>query len=278
VRVHTALPDTLSAAADAVLRAGGAEPVHHGTDDAVGAAERAVADDAAVAIIGPYRSQDVAEALEVTAPAGLPLLAPAATWVGVTRDDESGSDDAPQHRGTVFRMLARDTVVAERIAAHARDGGRRALVIAGEHDYGRQLDAQLRRADLPRADDPARADAVILCGLAGEPEIDRAREHASLPILAFDGIQGADLGDREVLVAMPYGPVGELPHEDVLAGAQNARRAAQLVVSAGAPDRAALLAALRALKGFDEHGDPVAPTVWLWRAQRDWTLEPVRPI
>ena len=33
---------------------------------------------------------------------------------------------------------------------------------------------------------------------------------------------------------------------------------------------------LRELGPFDEHGDPVDPPVWLWRAAEDWTLEPER--
>ena len=278
MRVHTALPDALSAAVDAVLRAAGADAVHHGTEDPVGMAERAVGDEEAVALIGPYRSQAVAEALEVTVPAGLPVLAPAATWAGVTRDDEPGCDDAPKHDRTVFRMVARDTVVAQRLADHLRENVRRAHVVAGEHDYGRQLDGQLRLADLVRVDDPGDADLVVLCGLAGEPEIDRARELAPLPVVAFDGVQPSDLGDREVFVLMPYGPVGELPHEDVLAGVHTARRAAQIVLDIRAPDRRALLTALRARRGFDEHGDPFDPAVWLWRATPDWTLEPGQPI
>ena len=278
MRVHTALPDQLTTAVDAVLRAASAEATHHGTEDAVGAAERAVADDDAVAIIGPYRSQDVAEAVAVTAPAGLALLAPAATWAGVTRDDEPGCDDAADHDHTVFRMVARDTVMAQKIAAHVRNTERRAFVVAGEHDYGRQLDEQLRLADLPRADDPGEADLVVLCGLVGEPEIERARELAPLPLIAFDGVQLADLGDREVFVAQPYGPVGDLPHGDVLAGVHTARRAAQLVADLGAADRRLLLRALRGRRSFDEHGDPVDPPVWLWHAAPDWTLRPGRPI
>jgi hypothetical protein len=46
----------------------------------------------------------------------------------------------------------------------------------------------------------------------------------------------------------------------------------------GAGDRASLLTALRALGPFDEHGDPVDPPVWLWRAAADWTLEPERAL
>ena len=77
-------------------------------------------------------SRAVAEAVEATAPAGLPLIAPVATWAGVTRDDEPGCEDDPaRHGGTVLRMVARDTVVAARIAADLRAQGSEPLVIAG---------------------------------------------------------------------------------------------------------------------------------------------------
>jgi hypothetical protein len=124
-----------------------------------------------------------------------------ATWAGVTRDDEPGCEDDPaRHDGTVLRMIARDTVVAERIAAYVRDQDLRALVIAGEHEYAIQLDGQLRLAGLPRAAD---VDVVVLCGLAGEPEIAAARE-PGLPIIAFDGVQGSDL--RGISPALPFAP------------------------------------------------------------------------
>ena len=185
--VHSALPPLLEAAVAEEL---GAAHVAHGDRDPMAAAEAAAAD--GLALIGPFRSRDVAEAVEATAPAGLPLIAPVATWAGVTRDDEPGCEDDPaRHGGTVLRMIARDTEVAMRIAAHVRAQGQRALVIAGEHEYGVQLDGQLRLAGLPRADD---ADVVVLCGLVGEPEIGRARE-TGLSIIAFDGVQGSDLGD-----------------------------------------------------------------------------------
>jgi hypothetical protein len=132
-------------------------------------------------------------------------------------------------------MVARDTVVAARIAAHVRAAGKRALVIAGEHEYGVQLDGQLRLAGLPRAN--ADADLVVLCGLAGHPEIERARE----------------------------------PFDHMVYGAERARRGAELVLETGGD-----LRALRAAGGFDEHGDPLDPPVWLWRAGRDWTLRPER--
>jgi hypothetical protein len=281
VAVHSILPELLTRAAGAALDAAGVRHVAHGTGDPVGAAGAAAADPDALALLGPYRSADVAEAVEASAPAGLALLAPVATWAGVTRDDEPGCDDAARHRGTVLRLVARDTEVARRIAEDLRAAGKRALVVAGEHDYGRQLDGQLRLAALPRAERAADADVVLLAGLAGEREIERAAVTAPLPLVAFDGVQGAALGDREVRVALPHAPVEGVPARELLAGADAARRAAGLVVRAlaeGAADRAAVLAAVRRLGGFDANGDPPEPPVWLWRAGAAWELRPDRPL
>jgi hypothetical protein len=282
VTVHTILPERLTRAAGAVLDAAGMAHVAHGVREPMTAAEAAAADPAAMALIGPYRSADVAEAVEATAPAGLALLAPVATWAGVTRDDEPGCEDPARHRGTVFRMLARDTEVAARIAADVRDAGRRALVVAGAQAYGQQLDGQLRLAGLPRADGSADADLLVLAGLAQGPEVERAAACAPLPVVAFDGVQGAALGEREVHVALPYAPAdGAISVADLLAGVERARVAAELLVRAhaeGAANRAEMTLALRELGGFDEHGDPPDPPVWLWRANGAWELQPDRPL
>jgi hypothetical protein len=246
VAVHSILPPALTEAVDEVLRAAGVQHVAHGESDHLAAATAAATDPEAKAVIGPFRSRAVAEAVEATAPAGLPLLAPVATWVGVTRDDEPGADDAPaDHRGTVLRMVARDTVVAERIAARLAE--RRALVIAGDHDYGVQLDAQLRMAGLRRASGSGDADVIVLAGLVGEPEADAARALAPLPIVAFDGIQGEVFPGQEVTLALAYAPGP--------AGVAEARRAAEIAVEAWDLDH------MRALGPFDEHGDPVDPLV-----------------
>jgi hypothetical protein len=281
--VHSALPAALGAAAGAVLHAAGVAHVAHGDAEPLAAAEAAAGDARAVALLGPFRSADVAEAVEVTAPAGLPLLAPVATWAGVTRDDEPGCDDAARHRGTVLRLVGRDTVVAARVAEHVHTSALRALVVAGAHEYGRQLDAQLRLAGLRRAVDLHDAGVVILCGLAGSPEAGRAARTAPLPVVAFDGIQGAELGQehRSVLLALPFAPVPGMDDRAVLAGEDRAARAAALVVAAlagGARARAELLAAVRVLGRFDVHGDPAGPPVWLWRVRPGWRLEPERPI
>jgi hypothetical protein len=59
--------------------AGGSRPEN---GDPARAAAAASAHPSALAMVGPYRSADVAEALEATARVGLPLLAPVATWAG----------------------------------------------------------------------------------------------------------------------------------------------------------------------------------------------------
>jgi hypothetical protein len=282
LRVHSALPEALTRAAADVLEAAGVAHAAHGDGDPMAGAEAAASDPRAIALLGPFRSADVAEVVEATAPARLPLIAPVATWAGVTRDDEPCGDDPARHDGTVLRMVARDTEVAARIAADVRAGGRRALVVAGDHEYGVQLDGQLELVGLPRAEAAEDADLLVLCGLAGHPEMRRAAALAPLPVVAFDAVQGADLGpDRDVLVALPYGPEDEAPMTDGTLGVSQARRAAELVVAAldgGARDREPMLVALRALGPFDAHGDPVAPAVWLWRAEPDWTLRPEREL
>jgi hypothetical protein len=280
--VHSVLPVALSSALDEVLAAAGVRHVAHEVDDPVGAAVSAAEDPSALALIGPFRSADVNEALAATAPAGLALIAPVATWAGVTRVDEPGCDGAADHRGFVFRLVARDTEVATRLAQDLRTHGRRAFVVAGEHDYGRQLDGQLRLAGLARVDDAADADVVVLCGLAPGPEVDRAATLSPLPVIAFDGVQGADMRPQsDVALALPFAPVAGVSHGDLFSGVAKARQAAELLVSCavkGADDRSSTLAVLRTTGRFDVHGDPVEPDVWLWRADPAWGLEPERSL
>jgi hypothetical protein len=282
VVVHSVLPAALTAEVESVLGGAGIAHVPHDANDPLAAGAAGAGDSAAVVLVGPLRSADVSEAVVATAPAGLPLIAPVATWAGVTRTDEPGCDGAVDHQGTVFRLLARDTEVAARLAADLRRSGRRAHVVAGHHDYGLQLDGQLSMAGLPRAETAEAADLVVVCGLAGEPEIERARWLAPLPVVAFDGVQGADLGaEREIRVVLPFAPSPPMRPADLFAGLEQARHAAELVVEAqeaGAGDRSTFLAALRATNRFDDHGDPIAPEVWLWHAGRDWALEPDRPL
>jgi hypothetical protein len=282
VVVHSVLPAALAAVIDDALVGSGIAHVSHEGEGAVSAAERAVSDDSAVALIGPFRSREVAEAVEVTAPAGLPLLAPVATWAGVTRDDEPGCEDDPaDHRGTVFRMLARDTEVAQRIAADLRRTKMRALVVAGDHGYGHQLDGQLELTGLDRAPAADDADVIVLCGLVDEPEVRQAAALAPLPIIAFDGVQGSDLGSGQaVRLALPFAP-SETPADALWLGADQTRAAVDLVsgcVGAGAGSRELLLEAIRSAGRFDRNGDLLNPPVWLWTADEEWSLSPDRPL
>jgi len=247
VAIHSILPPDPTDVVERILREAGLTHVAHGDREPVAAAEVIVTDPEARAIIGPFRSRAVAKVVEVTAPRGLPLLAPVATWAGVTRTDEPGCEDPARHLGTVFRLVARDTVVAQRIADRVRDCGRRAFVVAGDHEYGAQLDEQLELAGLPRADSADDAALVVLAGLSGEPEAGRARALAPLPILGFDGIQGEAFPGQRVELALAYAP-GPL-------GVEETSRAARLVVETTDLDE------LRRLGPFDEHGDPLDPPV-----------------
>jgi hypothetical protein len=170
-------------------------------------------------------------------------------------------------------MLARDTEMAARLAEDLRAAEQQAFVVAGEHEYGVQLDGQLDFIGLPRVAEAAAADLVVLCGLAGHPEVARAVE-LGLPVMAFDGVQGgAPIPDCSLM--LPFTP------DDDMGGTTAAARAATLIseaVAGGARDRTALLSALRIAGPFDEHGDPVNPPVWLYRAGADWTLTPDRPL
>jgi hypothetical protein len=80
VVVHSLPPPKLTAEVDALLVAQRIRHAGHGIGDPLASGVAAAGDDDAVALIGPYRSRDVAETVEATAPAGLPLIAPMATW------------------------------------------------------------------------------------------------------------------------------------------------------------------------------------------------------
>jgi hypothetical protein len=254
VAVHSILPPELTQAVDEVLSAAGVLHVAHGDADPVGAASAAADDQRCRIVIGPCRSRAVAEAVEVTAPAGLAMIAPIATWVGVTHDDEPGCDDPAMHRGTIVRLVARDSVVAQRIADRVREAHQRALVVAGAHEYGAQLDAQLARCGLPRAQSPEDADIIVLAGLRGHEEIDRARALAPMPIIAFDGIQPEPFPDQDVVLCDVYAP------SDGQLGVPECRRGAELAVAALARG-GDMIQELRGLGPFDDHGDLVDPVV-----------------
>jgi hypothetical protein len=84
-----------------------------------------------------------------------------------------------------------------------------------------------------------------------------------------------------VWLALPHAPQDDLTVAQIMAGVGQARRAAALVAAGlrtGTREREGLLAAMRELGPFDEHGDPVDPPVWLWRVGQDWALVPDRAL
>ena len=115
---------------------------------------------------------------------------------------------------------------------------------------------------------------MVLCGLAGGPEVARAAK-LGLPVVAFSGVEGEPAGIADLSLVLPFAP------EEDMSGTTAAARAATLIseaVAGGALDRAALLSAMRIAGPFDEHGDLVDPPVWLYRAAADWSLHPDRPL
>ena len=130
--------------------------------------------------------------------------------------------------------------------------------------------------------EPEEADLVVLCGLLGEPEIGHAKALAPLPVIAFDGAQGGDLGaGRDVRMALPFAPTDDLAPDELFAGIGQARLAGELVTAAlrdGAHDRATMLMGLRESGRFDDHGDPIEPDIWLWRVTAGWRVQPERPL
>jgi hypothetical protein len=68
---------------------------------------------------------------------------------------------------------------------------------------------------------------VVLAGLEGEAEIDRAAALSPLTVIAFDGVQGAPLGEaRDVQLAVPIAPRPGVDPEDLFTGVESARRLA----------------------------------------------------
>jgi hypothetical protein len=194
MEVRSVLPEGLTQAVGEVLSRAGTRHVAHGDGDPVRAAEVVARDDDAIVLIGPFRSADVAEAVEATAPVGLPLIAPVATAAGATRTTSRGA--------MTRRAIAARHCGWTRATPSSRSGSRRTsqrgddapLLSRGEHEYGPQVDDQLRIGALPRTADPGEADVVVLAGLAWEPEVERPAVLSPLPVIAFDGVQGAGLG------------------------------------------------------------------------------------
>jgi len=171
-------------------------------------------------------------------------------------------------------MIARDTVVAGRLAEDVRAAEQHAFVVAGEHEYGDQLDRQLDHVGLPRVERPEDADLVVLCGLAGRPEVARAAA-LGLPVIAFDGVQGgAPIPDCSVM--LPFEPDEDPGGAD--ADEARHRPGRHRLASTAPANRATLLSAIRTAGPFDEHGDPVDRRCGSTAPARTGACKPDRPL
>ena len=167
VAVHSALPEAMTRAVDVVLRVGRVPHVAHGDGDPLAAAERAAADPAALALIGPMRSADVAEARGGDRPGG-----PAGPRAG--RDVVRGD---PPRRAPRRRRRARAARRLRAALRRARHGGR------GAHRRGRPRGRapRARRRRRPSLRPPARRAAAPRRPAARRAPQPRGRRRARGP-------------------------------------------------------------------------------------------------
>ena len=196
--------DLLRGAELALERAGEAAPDLHAFDTggdarverAADTARLAADDDAAVAYLGDFHSDQVAESSQILGDAGLLQVAPVATWV------ELGGP-------TLVRLMPNDGVGARAIADWLVAHGVSRLLLVHDHDpwYGvpvgemcseaardRGISVQARPVwdhDEPWKDDLGDAEAVLYVGVAGSGAIQLWHDlHAAIPDLWLLGTEG----------------------------------------------------------------------------------------
>jgi branched-chain amino acid transport system substrate-binding protein len=132
---------------DATRRAG------NWTPERVAANSRRVAqDDSALAVIGPFNSGAAAIMIPITNEAGVPVVSPSNTAIGLTRGGtgaEPGEPDKyyPTGERTYFRIMPNDRVQADALATAMRDAGcRRAGLVHDDEVYGAGVGKLLRAA------------------------------------------------------------------------------------------------------------------------------------
>jgi branched-chain amino acid transport system substrate-binding protein len=139
---------------------------------AASAAEDAIRDPQAIAVIGALRSQAALTSVPLLNAAGYLHVSPGAGYAGFTEPIAPGEPERwqPSGRITFDRMIADDEAqAAALLAAARRAGGSRVAVEAEAGKVAEALVAAVRRADAddPRVRlvaDPERADAVIYAG------------------------------------------------------------------------------------------------------------------
>jgi branched-chain amino acid transport system substrate-binding protein len=247
---------------------------------AAGDARALAQDDRVLAVLGPFNSGAAVSALRPLNEAGLALVSPVNTYIGLTvgfHDDEPGRYTAGG-RPTFLRVFPNDLHQGAAIVQHARELGARSLfaLLDGEI-YGRSIAAGVTRAAPaagvavtgleawdPEAGDhvallervvASGAEAVVLAGVLEDDGAGLLRDAATvmasrrLPILAGDGFLISDrlaaVGPavEGLLLFAPGVRPGALP---AAGEALAAELGARLGVDAGAVSEFALHAAVAA--------------------------------
>ena len=110
-------------------------------------ARRAASDDDTLAYIGEFNSAASQIAVPILNEAGIPIISPSNTYVGLTRRAEPGEPDKfyPTGIRNYFRIIPNDTIQAAALATAMRDGGcRRVAVLNDGEPYGRTVANHIR--------------------------------------------------------------------------------------------------------------------------------------
>jgi branched-chain amino acid transport system substrate-binding protein len=113
---------------------------------------RAVEDASALAVIGPFNSGAAAVMIPITNDAGLPVLSPSNTAIGLTRGGPGtipGEPDKyyPAGTRTYFRLMPNDRVQADALATAMRDAGcRRVGAVDDGEVYGKGVGRLMQAA------------------------------------------------------------------------------------------------------------------------------------
>ena len=115
-------------------------------------ARRAAQDDSTLAVLGPFNSGAAAVMIPITNEAGVPVISPSNTAIGLTAGGAGASPGEPDKyyptgERTYFRIMPNDKVQADALATAMRDAG--CTRIGSVHDgevYGKGMDTLTRRA------------------------------------------------------------------------------------------------------------------------------------
>jgi branched-chain amino acid transport system substrate-binding protein len=114
-------------------------------------ARRAAQDDSTLAVLGPFNSGAAAIMIPITNEAGVPVISPSNTAIGLTTGGTGANPGEPDKyyptgQRTYFRIMPNDKVQADALATAMRDAG--CTRIGAVHDgevYGKSMGTLMRR-------------------------------------------------------------------------------------------------------------------------------------